>query len=231
MPHELEAKVLTKHQHVLAALHHLGRAHLVVHDLAVGHLLLREFFGGDALAYQNQSSTKAGSFRRFAVECQNELQALGYSEDRLQKCIRAHIVFETLPPSVKERLQLSHLLELARCRDATTRARLALAATEADWSVQQLRTAVSQAKEGQWDASQVPVPAGSHGNVDRPPLAPGRVVSRGHKLLAAVEEWKMLVADLEPTRLSDKQRQQLRKTLRELQDRLALLMGQTGVLE
>jgi hypothetical protein len=225
------AKVSTEHQPVLTALYQLGRAHLLVHDLAVGKLLLQEFFSGDALAYQNHSATKVASFRRFAVDCRDELQLLGHSEDRLQKCVRAHIVFESLPPPVKERLQISHLLELGRCRDSTTRARLAIAATQSAWSVQQLRSAVSQAKDGQWDPTESPAAEADKVAAKRPALAPGRVVSRGHKLLVAVGEWKALVDDLEPAQLSDKQRQQLHKTLKDLQDKLAQLAGQAGALE
>lgn len=206
-----------EHLVVLGELEVLARTHLLVHDLAVGKLILERFFAGDPVLFHSRNRHKESSFGNFVAACKDDLEALGQSEERLKKCIRAHIVWRALPPVVKDQLQLSHLVELARCTDPTTRARLALATTQSDWSVQQLRAAVTAAKDAGWDPVQ-PVPD-LPDETAKPPLPLRRLTTRGEKLVQTAEEWLGSMEQRDKAALDTDQRARLLSTA----DRLALL--------
>ena len=70
----------------------LSRNHLLFFRLEVGRLLLEDFFGGEAEAYQSQDPKKAGgSFYGFVESCGEELREIGLGEPVLRQCIQAHI--------------------------------------------------------------------------------------------------------------------------------------------
>lgn len=216
---------------VLQELESLGRAHLLSYHLACGQLLLERFWGGDALAYSSKDPTKSQSFARFVAECAGLLAELGQTPDQLRRSIAAHLVWRGLPASTRERLRLSHLLELGRCSNATDRARLALAAAEQGWSRVQLRDAVAQALQGQWydtdpDQPGVQAPAPQEPAVRR--VSAARLVSRSERLVPMLREWQVALAASEVQRLTPAQRQRLAAALDGLQAEVAAARGVLG---
>lgn len=219
---------------VLQDLETMGRTHLLVHDLAVGQLILERFWNGDAAAFHSKDPRKAMTFADFCSCCGDALQELGHSPARLGRCVRAHLVWRTLPPPAQERLTLTHLLELARCADPTLRARLAVAAVDTRWSVPRLRDAVSRANAGRWydtdpaqPGTQPPPPPDQQGDQPRPVSAP-RLVTRGEKLLAPVHAWAEGLAQADLKRLDKLQRERLRAVLAELERQVALVKKRVG---
>ncbi len=217
--------------HVLSELERLGRAHLLVHDLAVGQFLLQQFWGGDARAFHSQDPTKQLSFAKFAEECSESLAHLGQSADRLNRCVRAHLVYRTLPQVLQGQLLLSHLLELGRCADPTLRTRLALVAVQEGWSLPTLRDAVRRANAGRWydadPATPGTQPPGkrvvkSRGKGSQALSAP-RLVSHGERLVPGLGAWVQRLGAADLARLDDGQRERLGAVLAQLQRELEAL--------
>ena len=208
---------------ILADLRQLSRSRALGYYIEVGDLLLQHFYGGQATAYLDKDPTKAASFGNFATSCRDELAVFGLSADRLRECIRARIVFDTLSVEARERMDLSHVLELTRVKDPTLRSRLAKAAVDERWTVLALREAVRAAKLGAWYDTDAEVEG-----VQPPPpakrgLSPARLVTRAERLVpeleGLVEAWQG--ADL--ARLSKARKVRMGVALDELEARVALL--------
>lgn len=218
---------------VLTELEQLGRSHLLAYNLACGQLLLDHFWGGDAFAFSNKDPGKTQSFQRFVTECADLLADLGQTPDQLRRSIHAHLVWRGLPAVTRDRLLLTHLLELGRCPDPTERARLALAATEAGWSRLQLRDAVTAALAGQWYDTDPTTPGVQPPKpVNEPaqrPLSAARLVSRSEKLLPVVRDWQLSLAASNISRLTPDQRQRLVDSLQGLERQIAAAKGLLGV--
>lgn len=209
---------------VLEELERLGRGHLLAYTLACGQLLLERFWGNDPVAFHSKDPGKALSFQRFVTECGDLLAELGQSAEQLRRSVHAHLVWRGLPAVSRDRLRLTHLLELGRCPEPTQRARLALAATEEGWSRLQLRDAVSAALAGRYydtdpntPGIQPPAPLQPAGR--RPSAA--RLVTRSERLLPEVQAWQAALAQSNIRRLSGDQRARLAQTLQGLEAQIA----------
>jgi hypothetical protein len=217
---------------VLAELDRLGRSHLLAYNLACGQLLLDRFWGGDAAAFSNKDPGKAQTFGRFVTECADLLSDLGQSAEQLKRAVHAHLVWRGLPATTRDRLLLTHLLELGRCADPTTRAQLALATTTEQWSRQQLRDAVSAYNAGHWYDTDPETPGVQP--PQPPPEAPAkpvsaaRLVTRTEKFLPVVQQWQAELEQANLQRLTPAQRQRLAAALVDLEARVAVVKGLVG---
>jgi hypothetical protein len=211
-------------QDLLGELDRLGRSHLLAYSLACGELLLRHFWNGDAVAYTSKDRTKQQSFASFTIECADLLAELGLSADQLRRCIRAHLVWRGLPATTRQRLQLAHLGELARCPDPTARARLALLAADEQWTRQQLRDAVTAYKSGAWydaepDVEGLQLPPAPE-PVQRAPSV-SRWLSRTERLVPELAGWAQTARSLPAGQLGEAERQRMLAALGELEREVA----------
>ncbi len=220
---------------VLTELQRLGRGHLLAYNLACGQLLLEHFWGGNPHAYSSKDAGKALSFQRFVTECADLLADLGQTPDQLRRAIQAHLVWLGLPAGTRERLLLTHLIELGRCADPTQRARLALAAADQHWSRLQLREAVSSALVGRWYDTDPATPGVQPPAPPEPPEPPksrsvsaARLVSRSEKLLPVVREWQTALAASSIERLTAAQRERLAAALTGLEGQIAAAKSLLG---
>lgn len=213
----------TEYVEVLRRIDQLTRAHGLVYDLSIGALILEFFFGGNAQEYYSRDHSKETVFYDFVGVCRDELAAQGQSESKLRNCVRAYLVYRGLPQQAKDTLLFSHLVELARCRDTTLRNRLAFAAIEADWTVSQLREAVSRTRSPQPEP-QDPVPPDPELGKPRT-LSAARLVSKGEKLVPQFAAWIDHWAKADPSKLSKRQRERLDASVAALELQLAALRG------
>ena len=192
----------------LAQLGKLSRNHLLFFRLEVGSLLLGQFFGGDAAAYHSTDPDKPQSFSAFSKACAEQLADIGLSDTVLRQSIVAHIVVQALPPAAAEKLAFTQIVELTKVSDAATRAVLALASVDNQWTTRELRGAVQAQKAGRWiDAKpqepglQAPAAAEPAAppkySAEHPPQA-GRVVVRLERvvqeLAQVVDDWALVDA-------------------------------------
>ncbi len=182
----------------LARLDRLSRDHEVMFRLGVGGLILEDFFGGSPEAYSSHDGTKPLSFQAFLTQCRAQLEELGLSEAVLRRCVVARIVVDGLPPGVADRLRISHLTELAKVPDASTRAVLALASAENGWTKLQLRDAALAARAGQWIDGKPDVPGLQPPEPEPEPARKpqlGRVVTRYERAGADIKRLRREWAD------------------------------------
>lgn len=232
MPQELEAlQIKESYADVLDQLRLLSRDMLLAFRLQVGQLMLERFYGGSAHAYRDKSAHKHVSFAAFLRSCPDELADFGLGGRVIRDCIHARITFDTLPPQVRDQLQFSHVVELARLDDPTARARLAMDTTLKSWSVDQLKEAIGQVKLGNYydtDASapgtQPPEPKGE---LERKPQ-PGRLVTQLVKAVQELEIWRAEWAAAEKGHLRGEQRERYREAVAELKAKVAELEDELG---
>jgi len=221
-PHTLIAVVAeapAPYAEVLRRIDQLTRAHGMVYDLSIGALILEYFFGGSASEYYSRDRCKETAFADFVSTCREALATHGQSETRLRNCVRAYLVYRTLPSQAKEALLFSHLVELARCRDPGIRARLATATIECDWTVTQLRDAVTLAR-----GDLPPEPANGDAGQGAPVgLSPARLVTRGEKLVPAIQAWARALGQAGTGTLTARQRERLRAAIAAVEGQLATL--------
>ena len=213
------AAMPVEYAEVLRRIDQLTRAHGMVYDLSIGALCLEFFFGGSAEEYYSRDRSKETVFADFVATCREALATHGQSESRLRNCVRAYLVYRGLPSQAKEALLFSHLVELARCRDPGIRARLAAATIECEWTVAQLRDAVTMARG---DARPEPA-APSAAPAPTPRLSAARLVSRGEKFVPAVASWTSAIAAADPAKLTRGQRERLRQAITSLEAKLTEL--------
>ncbi|HNC94612.1 MAG TPA: hypothetical protein PKW90_00735 [Myxococcota bacterium] len=218
------------YQATMGRLAALSRNHLLFFRLEVGRLLLEDFFGGEAEAYQSQDPKKAGgSFYGFVESCGEELREIGLGEQVLRQCIQAHIAVRALPVGTVERLLFSHIVELARVGDGATRSVLAQAAVENQWSSRQLRDAAQAAAAGKWidgDPSPGLQPVAPEEEEKIPQL--GRVVSRFERsaedLDALSSQWEQVASK----KLTGAQKLRVKEAIGRLRARLEEMEGRLG---
>ena len=213
----------------LEKLDRLSRNHLLHFRLEVGKLLLEQFFGGEAAAYQSNDPTKPQSFNEFTAACAEHLADIGLGDQVLRHCINAHIVVKALPPPTAAKLAFTQVVELTRVPDVATRNLLAQAAVDNHWTTRELKGAVEAQKAGKWiDGDKKtpglqptvpsPYPPGPKGkqqpqyDASHPPQA-GRVVAKFEWVLkefeAVVGEWALV----DPRKVSELQRQRVLKAV------------------
>ena len=208
---------------ILDDLERLAREHLLYYRVQVGNLLLRHFWDDDPAAFSSRDRTKSARFELFFDKCSDELTRYGLSMRQARDSVRAAIVVRRLPAEVAQRLFLSQVLELTRLADPTARVQVAKAALTYDWSVRQLRDAVTATRLGQpleeTTATPTPSPVVA---AERPP-AVGRMVTRAEKLVAEVDHWSELWGQLDARRMRKPQRERLEAAVEALEARVAAL--------
>ena len=216
---------LTPFEDILDQLEALARDHLLFYRVQVGSLLLRHFWADDAAAFSDHSPNKDVRFELFFQKCGEELARYGLSKRQARNSIRASIVVRTLPPSVAEKLFLSQVLELVRLRDPTQRAELASVAIASDWSMRQLRDAVTAVRAGLPLDGEPDVPGVQVLEVEDavPRLTAGRMVTRVEKLAGAVEAWAEGWEQADASVLKDAQRTRLEAAVATLEAQVAAL--------
>lgn len=235
MPNALQ--IPEEFSETLDQLTHLSRNHLLFFRLEVGKLLLQQFFGGDAAAYQSFDPTKPQGFGQFTATCAEQLADIGLGEQVLRQCIVAHIVVKSLPHATVAKLGFTQVVELTRVPDAATRSLLAQASAENNWTGKQLKGAIEAAKAKKWidvdpktPGLQPPEPTPKHPpeySAANPPHA-GRVVARFERTVEDFKEltaqWDLVVAE----KLSDGQKARVKAAVAELMEGLGKVdKGQT----
>lgn len=229
------ADSITSFEDVLDEIEALARDHDLAWRLQLGHTFLRHFWRGDARAYQHGAPGKDLRFAAFFEKHGDALARYDIGPRKARDCIRASIVFDSLPPALAGRLFWTQVIELARLRDPTARAQVAVAALQSDWTVAQLRDAVDYAKQvgvpepvalaqavAAADAASAVVPEGSAAP------APGRMVARAEKLVEAVETWSATWRKVDGAALRPAQRARLVAARDALRARVAELDGLVG---
>ena len=209
---------------ILDALERLAREHLLVYRVEAGRVLLDTLYGGDAQAYANKDPRKELRFTQFVTERAEALRRYGLGERTAREAIACFLTFGALPAPVRESMFYSQVRELARLHDATARAHLAVAAVNGDWTVVQLRDAVSAVKAGlPCDAD--PLTPGIQPQPALPPpqLSPGRLVTRAERWTADLDRWTEQWSMADGEKLRPPQRRRLLATVAAAQARLAEL--------
>ena len=216
---------------ILDQLRLLSRDMLLAFRLQVGKILLDRFYAGDIHEYRNTLASKDTSFAAFVRTCPTDLTDLGLGGQVARQCINARVTYDLLPPSVRDGLLFSHVVELARLEDPTTRARLAMDTTLQKWSVDQLKDAIEQLTLGNYydtdgatPGTQPPAP------LDEPErkTQPGRLVARLERAVEDLNTWQAdwLAADTE--KLRGHQRLRFKKALADLKAKVVAMEGALG---
>jgi hypothetical protein len=122
---------------LVAELQAISRRRGLERTLAVGELILREFFGGDSRAWREQSRKKANSIRRLALrpDCP-------FRKSTLNEAVGVYVaVFEQPALQNAAHITASHIASVLRL-PADERERLLEEAERERWSVRQLRSRV-----------------------------------------------------------------------------------------
>ena len=229
LPSHVTLQAPVSFEDILDQLERLAREHLLVYRVRVGGLLLQHFWGGDAAAFSSRAPNKEARFELFFSKYQTDLARYGLSKRQARRSIRASIVVRTLPPAVAERLFLTQVLELSRLADPTQRTRVAIAAIERDWSVQDLRDAVSATQAG-LPIAEIGAEIGAETSTTPPDppqrqIAPGRLVTQAEKLAGEVDQWATRWQGADTSRLRRPQRLRLAAAVTELEAQVARLRG------
>lgn len=216
---------------VLEQLRLLSRDMLLAFRLQVGKLMLDRFFGGSAHEYHDVNPHKAISFAAFLRTCPDELADYGLGGRVLRDCINARITFDGLPPQVRDGLLFSHVVELARLGDPTTRARLAMDVTLQHWTVDRLKLAIGQLHLGNYYDTDSTAP-GTQPPEPLPEPEPkshaGRLVSRLVKTVQELDTWRADWAAAKRDRLRHDQRERYKQALAELKAKVAAMEEELG---
>ena len=221
--------VQSEYQDAIQRLHALTRDHEKVYRLEVGQYILQRFFGGSAVLYGSNDRNKESKFKDFTTAHMADLAEMALSDQTLRRCVRVRICYDTLPPSVRDRLGWSATLAISTVAEPNQRARIAVAAIEQQWTVAQVEAAVAlDDKHRLWDADsdepglQLPDPK------PEPLPQPGRLVNRTEKWTEEVQAWHQEFARIDAKKLSQDQVQRMRTavaTLREQLDELERKLG------
>lgn len=217
----------TQYAPILGKLASLSRGMLLAFRLEAGKLMLDEYFGGSARAYRDHDPHKPDSFNQFVRTCQPELGDFGLSAQVLRQCIQARIAWDGLPASVREQLQFSHVVQLARVDEPNARARLAFDATAQHWNVAQLRDAIARNEDGRYydtdpstpGTQPPPVPEDAPG----PAFQPGRLVTQLVKAGQDLQVWRQSWTTVDASKLRGAQRKRVREALDALKQEVAQL--------
>lgn len=211
---------------VLAQLRELSRNHLLVFRVEVGRTVAEAFYDGDVERYRTRASD--GSLKDFLAERATELRDLGLEAHLVRKCLLAWQVVSELPPELRPRLVYSHVVELARVEDRSTRLLLAQATLDNGWSGEALKDAIAAAEAGKWiDADPKPgLQPPKAEVVEAPPkkVSVGWAVKRAERSVedfdAVVDEWERVDVGA----LSAKQRERALAAASAMRDRAARLV-------
>ena len=213
---------LTPFEDVLDALEHLARTHALAWRLEVGRVLLDAFFAGDTAAYHSRDPRKETRFTHFFATCRDDLDKLGIGETTARNCIKARLVYDTLPVELQSALFFSQVVELTRVADPSLRVQLAVAAVQGNWTVRQLRDSVGVVLAGGEVESLGIAPPTVEVEAARAPHA-GRMVTAAEKWTAQFDTWADRWAKIDDTKIRSPQRKRLREALAQARKRLAAL--------
>lgn len=216
---------------ILAELRLLSRDMLLAFRLQVGKLLLDRFYDGDIREYRNSVGTKHASFAAFIRACPSDLTDLGLGGQVARQCINARVTYDMLPAQVRDGLLFSHVVELARLGDPTTRARLAMDTTRQNWSVDQLKDAIGQVNLGNYydtdGATPGTQPPPAKGEPEKA-AQPGRLVTRLEKAVEELDSWSSQWAEADTSNLRGFQRERYKKALEALKAKVAAMETRLG---
>jgi hypothetical protein len=141
---------------LLAELQQVNRRRGLDRTLAVGELILREFFGGEPRAWREQSRKKANSIRRLALR-----QDCPFRKSTLNEAVGVYVaVLEQPGLRDASHVTASHIASVLRL-PPEERARLLDEAERERWSVRQLRARVrSRARAGAGESRLTSLDAG-----------------------------------------------------------------------
>ncbi len=185
---------------VVAERSRLSRNHLLYVRIEVGRRLFSAFTHDDPALYRATHRQKEGSFRASLAEKADALADLGLNEALLRQSLRTSFVVKDLPRALVAQLVTSHVVQLTAVEDDQTRALLARATVDNQWTGRALQSAIEAVRNGQWpDADPsapglqpegLPAAAAPEG----PKPQPGRVVTRFERtavdLGALVGQWE-----------------------------------------
>lgn len=197
----------------LAQIDRLSRGLQLAFRLEVGKLMLEHFYAGSIAAYRDTARNKESSFAAFTRTCKQELADYGLGPQSLRNCINARVIYDLLPPSTRDVLKFSHVVELTRVADPNARARMAMDVALQHWSVDQLKGAIAQYRDGTYYDTEPLTPGTQPPRgpaVADKPLARGRLVSQLAKTAAALDAWHAAWTAAAKTRLDRPQRDRYR---------------------
>ncbi len=209
----------------------LSRDMLLAFRLQVGKILLDRFYDGDIREYRNTFASKDTSFAAFVRTCPSELTDLGLGGQVARQCINARVTYDMLPASVRDGLLFSHVVELARLEDPTTRARLAMDTTQQKWSVEQLKDAIGQLTIGNYYDTDSAAPGTQPPEPKAEPekkAQPGRLVARLERAVEDLDVWQAEWQAADTGKLRGPQRERFKKALADLKAKVAAMEGALG---
>jgi hypothetical protein len=232
MPTEIEpVDPKAAYADLLEQLRLLSRDMLLAFRLQVGKILLDRFFDGNVHDYRNHSGSKDTSFAAFVRTCPTDLTDLGLGGQVARQCINARVTYDMLPASVRDGLLFSHVVELARLGDPTTRARLAMDTTLQKWSVDQLKDAIGQVHQGNYYDTDSATPGTQPPEPKDEPekkAQPGRLVARLERAVEDLDVWQAEWQAADTERLRGPQRERFKKALTALKAKVLAMEGALG---
>lgn len=221
---------------LVGALEQLVQDHLLFFRVQAGRVVATELYGGDVATMREQLRRRDGLLAAFVQAHPERLDNVGLSEELLRQSLHAWAVVQLLDDEIVRGLRYTHVLELARVDDDPTRAMLARATVENGWSRAALKAAIQEVRAGQWPDRQPdvpglqPTPAAEEAPevVERPALAPGRVVTRFEKTADDLDELADHWEGVDPAALAPAQRRRAQVALRRLRERVVALEKRFG---
>lgn len=216
----MNAELATTFDRLVSGLEDLTRDHLLYFRVQTGRLVATTLFGGDIATMRAQLTQRDGVLAAFVHAQAQRLDDLGLSEEQLRQSLHAWAVVELLPAAIAQGLQFTHVLELTKVHDDQTRAILAKATLDNGWSRRALRDAIEDVQHQRWPDHQPEAPglqpSAAPTAVERPTLAPGRMLTRFEKTADEVTALAGQWAHVDVGRLSPAQKRRARAALQRL---------------
>ncbi|MBI5608461.1 MAG: hypothetical protein HY902_06230 [Deltaproteobacteria bacterium] len=194
---------------ILTQLGQLSRDMLLAFRLQVGKLMLDRFYDGQIHDYATHAANKDASFAEFMRACKEDLAEFGLGPQTLRQCIKARAVYDLLPPSTRDDMKFMHVVELGRVAEPTARARLAMDVKLGQWSVDQLKEAIGQYRNGRYYDTE-PLHPGTQPPKPAPQpehnLPAGRLVNQLAKTAAELDAWHATMRATDASKLRNDQR-------------------------
>lgn len=221
----------TPFEDILDAIEAITRQHALTFRLSLGRLMLDAFFAGDPRAYTQRGGAHERRFRHFFSHHADDLARYGIGEQTARHCIRGWLVLQQLPPALQKSLFFTQIVELARLPDPFARAELAAAAVRDNWTVLQLREAVTAMRDGatvEQAHALVDDGAAEQGAAAPAPPQAGRVAGHVERWISEIDAWSATWEHAPPSKMRRPQRQRLRAAVEALQARLTALQAKLG---
>jgi hypothetical protein len=213
---------------VVDELSRLSRNHLLYFRIEVGRRLSSAFYNDDPALYRATHRQKEGSFRAFLAEKADALADLGLNEALLRQSLRTFFVVKDLPRALVAQLVYSHVVQLTAVEDDQTRALLARATVDNQWSGRALQLAIEAVRNGQWPDADPSAPGlqpeglpAAEAGPEAPKPQPVRVVTRFERtaedLGALVGQWEAVPVE----KLTKAQAARVRAAVEALERRVA----------